>query len=372
MVDQNDRDDGGTSISRRSLLAGGAVGLGGLLAAGALPGAASASTPVGYQRVPDRGKPRTVVWALAAIGAWNLPYDVGFIEACRFLGWNYKKVGMPLADYSASTVLQVISEATQLKPDVLVTPLWVEGEGDLLVDAQQRGILVMCNNANNFPSELTDAGIPYVGGDYYSMGQKAMMVLLDDLAKKKKTKGTILMANDYPENPNITDRILGAEAVIKNWNKANGTSFDYVQLNDNSANDQPGAINLWRSKILQMGSSLVAAFPAAYTSQTAAVTALQGLGWHAGELPMCAIDITTQTLDQIKQGWVLCNIDIGGYMSGWLPTMLAWQILERDYAVSGTSFDASGAPVVDVTVDAAITANNLQDNLGKQYGVVLT
>lgn len=367
-----DLEQTGSRLSRRSVLAGSAIGLGGLLAAGALPNAAGASSPSGFQSVPDRGRPRTVVWALAAIGAWNLPYDVGFIEACRFLGWTYKKVGLPLADYSATTVLEVISQATQLKPDVLVTPLWVEGEGALLVEAQKRGILVMCNNANNYPSELTDAGIPYVGGDYYAMGQKAMTVLLDYLATKNKTKGTILMANDYPENPNITDRVLGAEAVIKGWNKSKGTSFDYVQLNDNSANDQTGAINLWRAKIVQLGSSLVGAFPAAYTSQTAAVTALQGLGWPAGKLPMCAIDITTQTLDQIKQGWALCNIDIGGYMSGWLPAMLAWQILERDYAVSGTTFDASGAPVVSATVNAAIKANNLQNSLGKDYGVVLT
>src|SRR5271165_344456 len=100
MEDEHEPDAANSRFSRRNVLAGGAVGLGGLLAAGALPTAAGASAPIGYQRVPNRGKPRTVVWALAAIGAWNLPYDIGFIEACRFLGWNYKKVGMPLADYS--------------------------------------------------------------------------------------------------------------------------------------------------------------------------------------------------------------------------------------------------------------------------------
>jgi ABC-type sugar transport system substrate-binding protein len=363
-------DSKSARFSRRQVLAGSTAALGGLVAAGAFPGMAAASSQIGFQKVPSRGKPRTLVWALAAIGAWNLSYDVGFYDACNFLGWKYKKVGMPLADYSASTVVQVISQAIQLKPDVLVTPLWVEGEGPLLAEAQNKGIYVMCNNANNFPDDLTKLNIPYVGGDFFAMGQKSAAVLLQTLAKLGKKSGVILMANDYPENLNITDRVLGAEAAINQWNKAKGTNFTYVQLNDNSANDQTGAINLWRAKIVQLGKSLVAAFPAAYTSQTAAVTALQGLGYHAGQLPMAAIDITTETLQQLQAGWVECVVDSGYYMSGWLPTMIAWQVLERDFPISG-SFDASGAAITRSTVAGAIAANNLQTKLGKSYGVAL-
>jgi ABC-type sugar transport system substrate-binding protein len=363
-------DSGHGKISRRHVLAGGVAGLGGLIGAAAFPGIAAAASPIGFQKVGDRGKPRTLVWALAAIGAWNLSYDVGFIDACNFLGWKYKKVGLPLADYSASTVVQVISEAIQLKPDILVTPLWVEGEGPLLAQAQEKGIYVVCNNANNYPEDLTKLDVPYVGGDFFAMGQKAASVLMARLAQLGKKSGVILMANDYPENPNITDRVLGAEATIKQWNSANGTKFTYVQLNDNSANDQTGAISLWRAKITQLGSSLVAAFPAAYTSQTAGVIALKDLGHHAGQIPMAAIDITTETLDQLQEGWVECVVDSGYYMSGWLPTMIAWQVLERDFPVSG-SFDASGAAITRKTVAQAIAANNLQNALGKAYGVTL-
>ncbi len=56
-------DSGHGRFSRRQVLAGGAAGLGGLVAAGAFPGMAAASAPIGFQKVPDRGKPRTLVWS---------------------------------------------------------------------------------------------------------------------------------------------------------------------------------------------------------------------------------------------------------------------------------------------------------------------
>ena len=95
----------GTSlgISRRKLLVGGAAGVGGLMAAnmlGALPAGASAAS--GFQSVPQRGSSRHVIWANGAIADWNLSYDVGSIDAARFLGWSYKKVGLPQTSYSSS------------------------------------------------------------------------------------------------------------------------------------------------------------------------------------------------------------------------------------------------------------------------------
>ena len=63
-------------------------------------------------------------------------------------------------------------------------------------------------------------------------------------------------------------------------------------------------------------------------------------------------------------------VDSGYYMSGWLPAMIAWQVLERNFPVSG-SFDASGAAITRSTVASAIEANNLQTALGKAYGVAL-
>ena len=87
----------------------------------------------------------------------------------------------------------------------------------------------MQQRKNNFPDDLTKMSIPYVGGDFYAMGQKSGTVLLQRLMQLGKKTGVVLMANDYPEKLNITDRVLGAEATIKQWNKANGTNFNDAQ-----------------------------------------------------------------------------------------------------------------------------------------------
>jgi ABC-type sugar transport system substrate-binding protein len=359
-------------LSRRRFLIGGALGAGGLVAASALPPSmASAASPTGFQGVPQRGKSRTVVWALAAIADWNLSYDVAFNDACRFLGWTYKKVGVPIAQYSASSVVQVLNQAIQLRPDVLVTPDWVEGQGAVLEQAQKQGILVICNNANNYQDQLTSLNIPYVGPNYLEMGQKAGSALMQSLSTAGKKDGTILIGNPYPQNSNIEDRVVGATQVIDSWNHANGTDFKYVQLADNSGADPVTAISLWRAKLTQLGSAFVAGFAAADQSTQAAVKAYQGEGWHPGQYSLAAIDISTASLQQFQQGWLLDLVDEGYYYQGWWPVMIAWQTLERSFPVSGT-FDSTGAALTKSQLPQEIKANQLQNSLGKAYGVTLS
>jgi ABC-type sugar transport system substrate-binding protein len=363
----------GTSagISRRKVLAGGAAGLGGLLAGGFLgAGTASASSAVGYQSVPLRGKPRQVIWANGAIADWNLSYDVGSIDAARFLGWSYKKVGMPQTTYSSAQVVEVLNEVIALKPDVLITPDWVEGEGPLFAKAQKSGIFVIVNNANNYPDQLASLGIAAATSDPVVLGQKSGTVLVNALAAKGKKSGTIIMGNPYPQNTNQQGEVVGVLAAIAAGNKANGTKFVGVELADNSGTDEVGAIALWKAKITQLGSSFIGGFAVADSTTQAAVKAYQGSGFHAGEYPLAAVDVVTASLTELQQGWVLCVVDAGFYMQGWLPVMLAWQALERGYPPSG-AIDCSGSAYTKSAAAGLVAANNEQIALGKDYGVAL-
>jgi ABC-type sugar transport system substrate-binding protein len=367
------KDEVGTNggISRRSVLAGGAAGLGALLAGSALgTGTASASSPVGFQSVPLRGKPRQIIWANGAIADWNLSYDVGSIDAARFLGWSYKKVGMPQTTYSSSQVIEVINEVIALKPDVMITPDWVEGEGSLFTKAQKAGIFVIVNNANNFPDQLANLGIAAATSDPSVLGQKSGAVLVDALAAAGKKSGSIIMGNPYPQNTNQQGVVVGCQAAIAAGNKANGTSFVGVELADNSGTDEVGAIGLWKAKITQLGSSFIGGFAVADSSTQAAVKAYQGSGFHAGKYPLAAVDVTTASLTELQQGWVLCVVDAGFYMQGWLPVILAWQALERGYPPSGAT-DCSGSAYTKSAAAGLIAANNQQIALGKDYGVAL-
>jgi ABC-type sugar transport system substrate-binding protein len=359
-------------FSRRGLLLGGAAGAGSLALLGAGGGSAIAGNVAagsGITSVPSHGPKRLVIWAIAAIADWNLSYDVGFNDAVRFLGWEYRKVGVPIAQYSALTHVEMINRAIQVRPDVLVTVDWVEGVGAAVQTAMKQGIYVVINNALNFPAQIRSLGLAYVGADEFQKGVTAGNLLAAALAKAGKTSGTIISGNPYPENANVQDRVLGAISAISAWNKAHNTSFQVVQLADNSGTAPVAAIGLWKAKITQVGPSFVGIFASADQSTQAVVRAVQEKGFTPGQYPIGSVDISSASLTQIKEGWILNAVDAGFYMQGWLPVMLAWQALQRGYPTAGV-YDTSGAPITQANLSAAQHAINLQLALAKQYGVV--
>jgi len=364
-------DHDSSLVSRRTVLAGGAAGLGGLLVGNLLGSATAGASPsTGYQAVPEWGKARQVIWANGASGTWDLSYDVGMNDAARFLGWSYKKVAMPQASYSATQVAQTINEAIALKPDVLVTPDWVEGEGDLLSKAQKSGIFVIVSNADNYPDQLTTLNIAACTSNPNVLGQKSGTVLMDYFASKGTKEGTIIGGNPYPQNTNQQGIWVGCQSAVEAANKANGSNFDFVELADNSGADEVGAVALWKAKIAQLGSKFVGGFCVADASTTAAVKAYQTSGFKPGQYPLACIDVTTPSLASMQEGWVLCLVDAGIYTQGWMAVMFSWQYLERGYAPSG-AIDCSGAAVTKATLAAFSRANNLQITLGKDYNVLV-
>src|SRR5262245_63241669 len=122
-------------VSRRGLLkAGGMAGLGAAaLASGistqtVLAAVRPGTRPRSYALDAGLGQPRKIVWAIAAIGDWNLPVDVGFYDAATMLGWEYSKVGVPLAQYSAEAQVTTLEQAIALQPAVRVTDCEVTGD----------------------------------------------------------------------------------------------------------------------------------------------------------------------------------------------------------------------------------------------------
>ena len=311
-----------------------------------------------------------MIWANGAIADWNLSYDVGSIDAARFVGWSYKKVGLPETTYSSAQVVQVINEVIALKPDIMITPDWVQGEGDLFAKAQKAGIFVIVNNATNYPDQMSALGIAGATSNPNVLGQKSGTVLVNYLAASGKKSGTIIMGNPYPQNTNQQGVVEGAQAAIAAGNAAHGTKFVGVELADNAGTNLVGAIGLWKAKITQLGSSFVGGFAVADSSTQAAVKAYQQSRFHAGQYPLAAVDVSTASLSELQQGWVLCVVDAGDYMQGWLPVMLAFQQLERGYPTSGL-IDCSGAAITRSGVASFIKANNAQIKLGQDYGVAL-
>ncbi|HEX7291799.1 MAG TPA: substrate-binding domain-containing protein [Conexibacter sp.] len=315
------------------------------------------------------GKKRSLVW-VAAVGDWNLGVDVGFNEACGLLGWEYKKVGYPLAQYSAATHVDAIKRAILSHPDVLVAPNWVAGVGPALAEAQKKGIYVIVNNANNYPDRITPLGAAFIGQNEYNAGYRSGEALVQLLGRQGKKSGTVIGGNPYPQNANLQDRVRGAAKAFEDWNARNGGSMKVETFLDQSAVNQGTSVSAYKAKMTQLGGDFVGVFTATDTSTQAAVKALQGRGASVGEAPVAAVDVSTAALDQVEQGWVSHIVNHQYYAEGFIPPLLAWQALERAETANG--YDAGGELIGRDNLAAAKAREEKFARLGKEYGVTLS
>jgi len=356
---------------RRLITATGVAGLGALAMASGLGACTTNSTQTGAAASSaGTGKKRKIVWAIAAIGDWNLPVDVGFNDAARLIGWDYTKVGLPLAQYSAENQVNVLERAVLTKPDVLVTDWWVKGEADPLAKAQQAGIFCMACDADNFPEDRTKLGIAWVGSDFRANGHALGLRLAAEVIKKGKTSGTFLFGVASPGNANVEDRGKGINDAVQEWNQTHGTSFTYERFPDQAAGEASVSSGLYSAKITQLGSKLVAAAGDATSWPTIIINTLKAKGFSAGQVTLGAFRADPPAINGLKDGWITASADESFYPFGYVTTMLAWQYFERGMQPSDYK---TGGGLIDSTNLAAIEAREAKiQQLAKEYKVKLS
>ena len=362
-----------SGISRAKLLAGGVAGLGALALTSGLGARAAIPKSVEHASAASPGllgPKRTVIWAIAAIAPWNEPVDVGFNNAARIVGWDYRKVGVPIAQYSAESHVNVIKRAILTKPDVLVTSWWVKGVGPALADAQKAGIFVMSNDADNFREDRNALGIAHVGTDGYQNGIQLGERLADVLTKKGKKSGVVLFGNPYPGNENIEVRGKGIDAALKSWNKGHGTSFTLDNFGDQSDTSAATSSGLYGAKLTKFGNDLVAAAGVATGWPTIFIDALKTKGRKPGDVVLGAFRSDPPALKGVKSGWITASADESYYPVGFVTAMLAWQQLQRlaapnDYFTGRSLIDKSNLAGIEKR-EAVI------HQLSKRYGVRLS
>jgi len=359
-------------LTRRQLLTAGSVaGLGALAVASGLEACTTSSQPTAsVSGSTSAGKKRTIVWAIAAIGDWNLPVDVGFNDAARLIGWQYTKVGLPLAQYSAENQVNVLERAILTKPDVLVTDWWVKGEVDPLNKAQQAGIFCMACDADNFPDDRNKLGIAWVGSDFRANGHALGLRLAAEVSKKGKTSGTFLFGVASPGNANVEDRGKGINDAVLEWNQAHGTSFTYERFPDQAGGDASVSSGLYSAKVTQLGPKLVAAAGDATAFPSIIISTLQAKGFTPGQITLGAFRADPPAINGMKNGWIVASADESFYPFGYVTTMLAWQYFERGMQPSDYK---TGGGLIDSTNLSAIQAREARiQQLAKDYAVKLS
>jgi ABC-type sugar transport system substrate-binding protein len=348
-----------STLIRRGLGGAGILSGAALLAAcgGSGDDSAAATTPVASSSAAAGGQKRKVIWAIPAIADWNLPVDIGFIEATKQLGWSYQKVGVPLAQYAPETVVSTIRQATEAKPDILVTPGYVPGAYPAIEAAQKQGILVMLNDANNDPDAGARLGLARIGADEVAGGVALGQALVAAAKKNGKTSGTFVFGNPFPGNENL-------EAHGRGLKQAAGRQYDVVVYKEPS--DPADAIAGYKAQITRIGGDLVGL---SVNAGAPAVKALQESGKKPGDIVLGNFEDDVAGLERIKQGWMTAVVTSQSYAWGFVPTMLAWQALERglaprDYLTGKQIIDASN-------VDEFARQADEREKLAKQYHVRL-
>lgn len=361
----------GPRIGRRQVLTGAAAFAGaGLVAACGSGGGTTSATATTAGETIGSGKKRKVVWALAAIAPWNLDTDIGFIEATKQLGWEYQKVGIPIAQYSPENVVRVINQAVLTEPDVLVTPAWVPGVAQAAEEAQKKGILVIFNNANNIPRDSERLDIAFNGSDERAAGAKMGGLFAEQLARAGKRSGKVIAGVGFAGNANLNERVYGAEDAIKEHNAKNGTSFEVELFVDDSGRGTENAINAYKAKMLQVGDDLVGFLIAGgQSSLLGLLPALRSSGRQPGDYVIGLWDESEDGTRAVKDGWAFAIVTPDGYVQGYLPVFQAWEQLERGGHVGG--YDSGGLIIDESNVDASLERRRTMNELGKKYGVKL-
>ncbi len=354
-----------SAVDRGTLLKrGGISAVGGALLLGAPATALAAGA--GKAAPPWAGRRRKVIWATPAIGDWNFPLDVGFLEATSLVGWRYQKVGVPEASFSLENSVNNLERAIQAKPDVLITLVFDKALLKPLEKAQKKGILVIANNVGI--DERKDLNIAYVGASFADSGVLNANLMGKALLKLGRKSGVIVFGNQTPGGLPLEQRYLWTTKGLADFNKKNGTTFTTQVLPDKSTGDIGVSISIYKAKFTQLGDKLVGLCGLGLQSMVAQLKTLEELGTKPGSIPIGGFDTSPDVNKGIKDGYISYAIDQQLYLQAVAPVILAWQQLARGF-VPPLTYDTSGAYVTRQNLAAITRRDALVDKRAKELGL---
>ena len=232
-------------ISRRGLLKAGMMAAGG---AAALSGASLPLVSSAAKAEVGLGPARKIIWVTHHVGEWNIALEVGFLDFCGQAGWTFQKIGVPGGAWSAEENVNRIKQAIQAKPDVIVAPILDLAVEEVLIEAEEAGILVLVNNTHI--DEVRDRHVNwgYVGATGHAQGLIIGRTLIPDLIKSGVTGGVLAFGNHAPASPFLTARKQGIADAAEESNERDGTSFVVEEFLDH-ADDMAQSIPLYSTKI---------------------------------------------------------------------------------------------------------------------------
>ncbi|MCC7449209.1 MAG: substrate-binding domain-containing protein [Anaerolineae bacterium] len=345
------------SVSRRNFLR-----MGGAAALGATAASMFGLPVTAFAQGGKFGKPRKVIWVPQATGDWNVPMRVGHRDFCAMVGWEYQHIGDPV--YSVERHVEQVNQAIAAKADVIITELENVGLVPVFKKAMAAGITMVITD-QGIEEEAAKLKLNIINQDEYVNGlingtQAATWA--QKLTNKKE--GMIVLGNGNPGATSIDRRQAGTKQSIEDYNKKNGTNFQFEAYADSEFDDEAQSIQKWTAQIQQKGDSLVAIVGTGNVVPLA--KAAQEAGLKPGQVAIGSTDAPPGHQALIEQGWVQWGIDNQFYPMGFYTMAAAWVQLERGYPY----------PTIKVGTDLILkedlerirAATKIWQDLAKQYG----
>ena len=331
-----------SETNRRNFIKGSLMGFAAASAAAvALPGGARAEDKIGV------GPARKMVWVTHHIGEWNLYIETGFRDFCDQYGWTYQKLGVAEGAYSVEAHTNLIKQAIQTKPDVIISTMTDAALEPALAEVETAGIILQINNSF-IPEVLTKHNWGFVGAPPHAQGLTAGRMMGEYLVSKGRKDGAIPVGNAIPGMMQLEERFRGMADGIKEINQKHGSTFTCEQFPDQAA-DLSQSIPIYNAKRNSLGDNLAAFLTIGYQGQVASFRALEQAGIPPGQIPLGGMDATPEVLEGIEKGFIIFSIEQEIYHQGYLAVASSWARVER----------GATQPFVD-TSSSIVTKDNIE------------
>ncbi|MGH2819631.1 MAG: sugar ABC transporter substrate-binding protein [Actinomycetota bacterium] len=246
--------------------------------------------------------------------------------------------------FSVEEVANQLESAIAAEPDgLIVTITDAQALEDPLNNAIEQGIPVIAINVPDFrPPQERIPYLFYVGGDEELGGRAAAERVLEE-----KTPQRAVCAIHAVGHVGLEARCKGFSDVMK----SRGVAVDKLPIGE----DPTQAAEQLRSYFQSHGDT-DALFTLGPVGMTPAVQVLQEEGLEE-QVTHATFDLTTETIDAIKDGTIVSTIDQQQYLQGYLPPMYLKEFVEHSFVVANDVLtgpyvvDSSNVAEVEQTVE---------------------
>ncbi|MFI4990725.1 MAG: sugar ABC transporter substrate-binding protein [Solirubrobacterales bacterium] len=268
------------------------------------------------------------------------PTQYGIADACKLLGCSYQWTGSENSD--VSQMVNAFNSAIASKADgIAVSLIDLHAFNAPVEKALAAGIPVVAYNAD----AASNARLAYIGQDLKLAGEK-----MGEKIVAKVPSGEVGLFIATPGSANLQPRIEGAEKVLK----AHGISIHTVATGAAVPGEESAIEAFYKS---HTGVKGMYAVDGGSTESLAKV--MQKLGLQ-GKVHAGGFDLTEQTQNLLKAGFIEFTIDQQPYLQGFIPALQLFF-----YKVSGTQtgpFEANTGLkfVTKDTVDPYLTKSRYE------------